>query len=253
MEIFKYKDLIKELVVRDIKVKYKKSVLGILWSILNPLLMMIVLSIVFSEVFTSSTKNFPLYLITGQVIFNFFSEATNMSMMSILGNGGLIKKVYLPKYIFPLSKTLFGLVNLIFSLVAVFIVILFTKQKIGISSLFIPLLFIYITIFSLGIGFILSSTAVFFRDIIHLYGILLIVWNYLTPVFYPLEIVPDKYRNFISLNPMTYYVDYFRKILLYNEIPDLNLNFICFFVSVISLLIGILIFKKNQNKFILFI
>ena len=176
-----------------------------------------------------------------------------MSMMSILGNGGLIKKVYLPKYIFPLSKTLFGLVNLIFSLVAVFIVILFTKQKIGISSLFIPLLFIYITIFSLGIGFILSSTAVFFRDIIHLYGILLIVWNYLTPVFYPLEIVPDKYRNFISLNPMTYYVDYFRKILLYNEIPDLNLNFICFFVSVISLLIGILIFKKNQNKFILFI
>jgi len=224
MEIFKYKDLVKELVVRDIKVKYKKSVLGILWSILNPLLMMIVLSI-----------------------------ATNMSMMSILGNGGLIKKVYLPKYIFPLSKTLFGLVNLIFSLIAVFIVILFTKQKIGISSLFIPLLFMYITIFSLGIGFILSSTAVFFRDIIHLYGILLIVWNYLTPVFYPLEIVPDKYRNFISLNPMTYYVDYFRKILLYNEIPDLNLNFICFFVSVISLLIGILIFKKNQNKFILFI
>jgi len=147
MEIFKYKDLIKELVVRDIKVKYKKSVLGILWSILNPLLMMIVLSIVFSEVFKSSTKNFPLHLITGQVIFNFFSEATNMSMMSILGNGGLIKKVYLPKYIFPLSKTLFGLVNLIFSLVAVFIVILFTKQKIGISSLFIPLLFIYITIF----------------------------------------------------------------------------------------------------------
>ena len=253
MELFKYKDLIKELVVRDIKVKYKKSVLGILWSILNPLLMMIVLSIVFSEIFKSSTKNFALYLITGQVIFNFFSESTNMSMMSILGNGGLIKKVYLPKYIFPLSKTLFGLVNLIFSLIAVFIVILFTKQKIGISSFFIPLLFIYVTIFSLGIGFILSSTAVFFRDILHLYSILLIVWNYLTPVFYPLEIVPYKYRNFISLNPMTYYVEYFRKILLYNEIPDLNLNFICFFVSIISLVIGILVFRKNQNKFILFI
>ena len=234
MELFKYKDLIKELVVRDIKVKYKKSVLGILWSILNPLLMMIVLSIVFSEIFKSSTKNFPLYLITGQVIFNFFSESTNMSMMSILGNGGLIKKVYLPKYIFPLSKTLFGLVNLIFSLIAVFMVI-------------------YVTIFSLGIGFILSSTAVFFRDILHLYSILLIVWNYLTPVFYPLEIVPYKYRNFISLNPMTYYVEYFRKILLYNEIPDLNLNFICFFVSIISLVIGILVFRKNQNKFILFI
>ena len=209
MELFKYKDLIKELVIRDIKVKYKKSVLGVLWSVLNPLLMMIVLTVVFSEVFKSSISNFPLYLITGQVIFNFFSEATNMSMMSVLGNGSLIKKVYIPKYIFPLSKTLFGLVNLVFSLIAVMIVFIFTKQNVGITVVFILLLFIYVTIFSLGIGFILSSTAVFFRDILHLYSILLIVWNYLTPVFYPLEIVPNKYRSFIFLNPMTYYVDYF--------------------------------------------
>ena len=111
--LLKYKDLLFELVLRDIKVKYKKSVLGVLWSVLNPLLMMIVLTVVFSEVFKSSISNFPLYLITGQVIFNFFSEATNMSMMSVLGNGSLIKKVYIPKYIFPLSKTLFGLVNLV--------------------------------------------------------------------------------------------------------------------------------------------
>ena len=196
--LLKYKDLLFELVLRDIKVKYKKSVLGVLWSVLNPLLMMIVLTVVFSEVFKSSISNFPLYLITGQVIFNFFSEATNMSMMSVLGNGSLIKKVYIPKYIFPLSKTLFGLVNLVFSLIAVMIVFIFTKQNVGITVVLIPLLLLYIFLFSFGIGLILASTAVFFRDILHLYGILLVIWNYLTPVFYPMEIIPDKYVLFIN-------------------------------------------------------
>lgn len=251
--LLKYKDLLFELVLRDIKVKYKKSVLGVLWSVLNPLLMMVVLTVVFSEIFKSSISNFPLYLITGQVIFNFFSEATNMSMMSVLGNGSLIKKVYIPKYIFPLSKTLFGLVNLIFSLVAVMIVFIFTKQNIGITVVFTPLLLLYIFLFSFGIGLILASTAVFFRDILHLYGILLVIWNYLTPVFYPMEIIPDKYIMFINCNPLTYYVTYFRKILIYNEIPDLNLNLICLFISIISVIIGLVIFKKNQNKFILYV
>ena len=177
MNIFKYKDLLFELVLRDIKIKYKKSILGVLWSVLNPLLMMIVLTIVFSEIFKSSINNFPLYLITGQVIFNFFSEATNMSMVSILGNGSLIKKVYIPKYIFPLSKTVFGLVNLIFSLIAVIIVFLFTKQSIGIATIFIPISLFYTFLFSFGIGLILASTAVFFRDMLHLYGVLLIICN----------------------------------------------------------------------------
>ena len=253
MNIFKYKDLLFELVLRDIKIKYKKSILGVLWSVLNPLLMMIVLTIVFSEIFKSSINNFPLYLITGQVIFNFFSEATNMSMMSILGNGSLIKKVYIPKYIFPLSKTVFGLVNLIFSLIAVIIVFLFTKQSIGIATIFIPISLFYTFLFSFGIGIILASTAVFFRDMLHLYGVLLIIWNYLTPVFYPMEIVPDKYINFINFNPLTYYVTYFRKILIYNEIPDINLNLICLSISLISIILGIIIFKKNQNKFILYV
>lgn len=253
MNVIKYKDLLFELILRDIKVKYKKSILGILWSVLNPLFMMIVLTIVFSEIFKSSISNFPLYLITGQVIFNFFSEATNMSMMSILGNGSLIKKVYIPKYIFPLSKTLFGLINLIFSLIAVIIVFIFTRHMMGMTVIFTPLLLIYIFLFSFGIGLILASTAVFFRDILHLYGILLIIWNYLTPVFYPMEIIPEKYEKFINLNPLTYYVLYFRKILIYNEIPDITLNLICFSISVISVMFGIFIFRKNQNKFILYV
>ena len=130
---------------------------------------------------------------------------------------------------------------------------LFTKQSIGIATIFIPISLFYTFLFSFGIGLILASTAVFFRDMLHLYGVLLIIWNYLTPVFYPMEIVPDKYINFINFNPLTYYVTYFRKILIYNEIPDINLNLICLSISLISIILGIIIFKKNQNKFILYV
>ncbi len=161
----KYKSLLNELVLRDIKVKYKRSVLGILWTLLNPLLTMIVLTIVFSNLFRYDIENFPVYLITGQVMFNFFSEATSMAMGSIIGNAALIKKVYIPKYIFPLSRVLSSYVNLLFAL------IVFINIKITVAILFVPLSFIYILIFSIGIGFLFSSIYVFFRYSQLLYGV----------------------------------------------------------------------------------
>ena len=249
----KYYDLIIELVIRDIKVKYKRSVLGLIWSILNPLLMMSVMTIIFSSIFKSNIKNFPVYLISGQVIFNFFSEATNMSMISIIGNGELIKKVYVPKYIFPLSKVLFSLVNLIFSLIAVMIVCIATKLEIGTTIFMFPLPILYVFIFSLGIGLILSSYAVFFRDLLHLYSVLLMLWMYLTPIFYPITIVPEKFITFIKLNPIYYYVEYFRSILLYNKVPTLSLNLICLGYSFFFLILGIFVFSKKQDDFILYI
>ena len=129
--LMKYRHLISELVMRDIKVKYKKSILGLLWTLLNPLLTMIVLTIVFSNLFRFDIENYPVYLITGQVMFNFFSEATNLAMMSINDNAQLIKKVYIPKYIFPISKCLSSFVNLIFSLIEVSALIVFMKIPIN--------------------------------------------------------------------------------------------------------------------------
>lgn len=176
---YKYRYLLSELVFRDIKLKYRKSYLGILWSTLNPLLMMVVLTVVFSSLFQSDIKNFPVYLMTGQLIFNFFSEATNVAMTGIVGNAGLIKKVYIPKYIFPLSRILSSFVNLLFSIVALLLIMIVTKVTFNVSMLlfFVPL--IYVLLLSIGVGLILSTYSVFFRDILHLYGVFTLALMYM--------------------------------------------------------------------------
>lgn len=250
---FKYYDLIIEMVSRDIKIKYKKSILGFAWSILNPLLMMLVMTVVFSTLFKSDIPNFPMYLLTGQVLFGFFSESTNMSMTSILGNAGLIKKVYIPKYIFPLSKVMFGFTNMLFSLVAVLIVGLITKTKFSISILLFPLPLIYIFIFALGISLILAVYAIFFRDLLHLYGILILIWTYLTPIFYPVSILPNYLQKTVIFNPMYVFINNFREIVLYGKIPTLHSNILCLFYAFLSIGIGIVVFYKNQDKFIFYI
>ena len=249
----KYKNLLNELIVRDIKVKYKRSILGILWTLLNPLLSMFVLTIVFSNLFRYDIENFPVYLITGQIMFNFFAESTSMAMGSILGNASLIKKVYIPKYIFPLSRVLSSFVNLLFALISVIIIMIFMKVKITVSILFVPIAFMYILIFSIGMGLLLSSLNVFFRDIQHLYGVVLTAWTYLTPIFYPVEIIPEQFKWLIEINPIYYMISYFRECVLYGNIPSLQLNIICMIACLISIIAGLLAFYKNQDKFILYI
>lgn len=251
--LLKYKHLIKELVMRDIKVKYKKSILGFLWTLLNPLLTMVVLTIVFSNLFRFDIENFPVYLITGQVMFNFFSEATNMAMLSINDNAQLIKKVYIPKYIFPISKVLSSFVNLLFSLVAVFLIVIFMKIPIRISSIYSIMSLMYILIFAAGIGLILVSLNVFFRDVQHLYGVLLTAWMYLTPIFYPANIIPKQFEWLISLNPLFYMVQHFRATILYGVIPSFELNSICFMNAAGAFILGLFIFYKAQDKFIMHI
>ena len=159
-ELIKYHNLVEELVIRDIKTKYRRSVLGLIWSMLNPLLMMMITAMVFSQLFRFEIKNFALYLLTGQIVFTFYSEATNFAMGSILQNGSLIKKVYVPKYLFPLSRVASCGVNLCFTLPAMLVIILYTKHPLDLNILFavIPLLLLFL--FCLGIGILLSALAV---------------------------------------------------------------------------------------------
>ena len=251
--MFKYIDLLNELVIRDIKIKYKRSFLGVLWSVLNPLLMMVVMSVVFSTMFQSSIPNFPMYLIIGQILFSLFSEVTNMAMMSIIYNGGLIKKVYIPKYIFPLSKALFALSNLFFSLIAVILVALFTKLQLHWELFFVLIPIILLFFFSLGIGLVLASYVVFFRDISHLFQIVLMIWTYLTPIFYPVTILPGNIIKYILYNPMFCYITFARDLILKGEFSDFKIIFLCFMYSIISMLLGMYVFRKNENKFIFYI
>lgn len=252
-KFWKYRELLKELVIRDLKLKYRRSFLGYLWSLLNPLFMMIVIDAVFSNVFRMDIENFPVYLITGQVIFNFFSESTNMAMTSIISNGTLIKKVNLPKYIFPISKVLSSFVNLFFSLMAVVIVMLATRTPVHPSLILFPTALLYILIFCIGMGLILSVVAVYFRDLLHLYGIVLMAWTYFTPIFYPVASLTPKMRFLMRFNPMFHFVEYFRNTVFYGSFPTLRSNLVCATFAFTALLIGVIIFKKKQDNFVLYI
>lgn len=247
----RYKWLLYELVIRDLKIKYRRSVLGYLWSLLNPLLMMIVLTVVFSTLFRFDIPNYPVYLLSGQLIYSFFSESTNMAMSSILNSASLIKKVYIPKYIFPVSRVLSSFVTLIFSLLAMLIVMLVTQVKFTWVILLFPIPLFYILLFSIGMGLILSVLAVYFRDTIHLYGVLLSAWMYLTPIMYPFSMVPDYVKKFILLNPMYYFVEIFRQIVLYGEVPSIEMHLICIAFALLTIIVGLVIFYKNQKNFIL--
>lgn len=249
----KYRFLLEDMVVRDIKLKYRRSVIGLLWSILNPLLMMIVITAVFQNLFRFEIENFAVYYLTGWVVFNFVTEATSGAMTSILGASALIRKVYIPKYIFPMQKCIFSFVNMLFSLAALFVVMLVLKVEFTWNLLLIPVPLILALVFSIGLGMILSTVAVFFRDMIHLYGIFTMVWMYLTPIIYPEEILVGVMQTIMKLNPLYYYVDYFRQLTLYGTLPGVQELLVMCGCSAVSLLLGVAVFKKKQDRFILFI
>lgn len=251
---FSYSELFKQLVIRDIKLKYRRSYLGYLWSILNPLMLMTVLLVVFSNLFKFDIPNFPLYLLSGQILFNFMVEATSLSVTSITGNGSLLKKVYVPKYIFTVSKVGSSLVNLVFSFGALFIVMLITRAEISISIIFIPFVLLQVFIFSLGLGLWLASISVFFRDIQYLWGVFVTMWMYLTPIFYPVTIISEEYQSiYRNINPMFSYIDQFRQVILNAQFPELNSTLLGSFFALATLILGSWYFNKKQDEFILYI
>ena len=249
--VLAYKNLLKELVRRDVKTKYRRSVLGMLWSVLNPLGMMIIMSIVFSHVFRSNIENFPVYLMCGQVIFNFYNEASTVAMSSVLGNASLIKKVYVPKYLFPVSKVCSCFVNLVTSFIALVIVIVATGTKLSWTALLVFIPVIYVFVFSLGMGLMLSALVVTFRDLQHLYGILITAWMYMTPIFYPVDMLPEWVADLVRLNPLANFIEMFRDVILYNVVPSGILQAKCIVSCVVALGLGFWIFYKQQDTFIL--
>jgi len=249
----RFKHLLRLLVRRDFVTKYRKSVLGVLWSLLNPLLTMLITTLVFSHVFRFDIENFPVYFLSGQMIFMFFSESTSQAMNSIMGNGQIIKKVYVPKYIFPVSRVLSSLINVGFSFIAFLLVFIFTGVAFNWTMLLLPIPILYTFVFALGVSLILSSLAVFFRDLTYLYGVLLTLWQFMTPIFYPVSMIPEQLLPFYGLNPMYHFVDYFRELALNGRIPDLWSNMVCIGFSLSALCVGIYVFKAKQDRYILYI
>lgn len=251
---YRYRNLLKQLVVRDIKLKYRRSVLGYFWSVLNPLLIMLIMVAVFSSIFRSDVENFPLYLLSGQILFNYFSDATNGAIQSVTGAGGLMKKAYVPKYIFTLSKVTSTLVTMLLSMIALILVAVVTKAPVSWKYVFICIPVLELYLFCAGMGLFLAQAAVFFRDVQYIFSVLLTGWMYLTPIFYPVKILPDTLAFVVTrLNPMSLYIEQFRLIVMYGMFPAPRLalyGLICAFAALVP---GVLFFWKNQDRFILYI
>ncbi|NLU51725.1 MAG: ABC transporter permease [Clostridiaceae bacterium] len=245
----KYSFLLAQLVRRDFKIKYRGSALGVLWSVLNPLLNMIVLSIVFNQVF-KAVGNYKMYLLSGLVIFNFFSEATNSAIGAVINNFGLITKVYFPKIILPFSKTLSSGINLVFSVLVFLILGNILGLKAWWGYLLIPYVLLCLLIFSSGVSFILSALQVFFRDVQYLYGVLLTIWMYSTPILYPIDIIPENLIALFKVNPLYICIDFLRQITLESIIPPIQSFLYCAFWALGSFVVGVVFFVQAQDKFI---
>ena len=253
-EIYEYRDLVKELVSKDLKLKYRRSFLGYVWSILNPLGIMLVMVVVFSSMFRWDINYYPVYLIIGQTMFNYMNQGTTHSMYSILDNASLLKKIYIPKYIFTFSKVTSDLVDFMFSMGAIFLVMIVTRVPFSLNLFWVPVVALELYLFTLGLGIFLAQASVFFRDIQYIYAVILTAWTYLTPIFYPESMLPE-WLHFIVVrfNPMFYYVKQMRQVIIEQSCPDPKLLCTGFICGILFITIGGLFFRRNQSKFILYV
>lgn len=249
----RYGFLIKQLVSRDFKTKYKRSVLGYLWSFLNPLLTMLVQYIVFSQLFKSDIENFPIYLLSGIVLFSFFTEGVGQGLTAILANASLITKVYVPKYIYPVTKVVSSSINLFISLIPLLLVVLLTGQEITKAIVLLPFPLFCLLIFCIGMSFILSTAEVFFRDTQYLWGVVTLAWTYATPLFYPEDIISEQFRFIQTYNPMYHFIKFTRIILMEGVSPAPEEYLYCLLFAFGTLVVGAAVFKKYQNRFVLYI
>ena len=251
----KYRELFFQLVAREIKIKYRRSILGYLWSVLNPLLIMIVMIIVFSNMFRANIQYFPVYLLIGHTLFNFMTTATSKSLTSVIENASLLKKIYIPKYIFTLAAVTSELVNFFFMLGALIIVIIATGVPVTGRIVFTIIPIIQIYIFCIGLGLFLAQATVFFRDIIYIWSVITTAWLYLSAIFYPVNVLPDNIHFLVTkLNPLYFYIAMFRNF----TIGGPNMGSLDFAIrgavaAGLMLIIGLISFSFSKKKFILYL
>ena len=249
----RYGFLIRQLVSRDFKTKYKRSALGMAWSFLNPLLTMSVQYVVFSTLFQSDIPNYPVYLLSGIVFFNFFSEAVSMGMTSITGNASLIKKVYMPKYIYPVSRILSSLVNFALAIIPLLLVMLITGTAFTPALLLLIFDMLCLLGFVTGMSLLLTTAMTFFQDTQFLWGVVSMMWMYLTPLFYPESIIPAQFLTVYHMNPMYQYITFARICIIDGVSPEPMAYLWCILSSLVVLGLGILTFKRHQDKFVLYL
>lgn len=249
VSLFRYKDLIYQLVRRDIVARYKRSVLGVAWTMLNPLGIMLVMTVVFSNVF-GRMEDYPVYLLIGLICWTMFSQSTNFAMNSTVWGSKLLQQIYLPRTSFVVSTIFSSMVNFFLSLIPLIIIMLITGVPIRVTMLLLPIAMLLLGAFTLGIGFLMATLAVFFPDVAEIYPVLMRAWMYMTPIIVPETVLQDVLGGWIlRLNPLYYVVNIFRKLIYYGTFPDWLDWGIAALISISILIIGWIIFCKKADSF----
>ncbi len=248
-ELYRYRDLIWALVGRDLKVRYRRSVLGFLWTMLQPLLMMGVLNLVFSSIFRFPLKNYPVYALSGLLFWNFFQQSIVASMNSLRANSLILQKLPVPMAVFPVATVISGLINLLFAMVPLFAILLVTGHSLGGQLAFLPISILLAAVFTLGAGLLLAPLAVFFTDVVELVNVFLMLLFYLTPIIYPTSVV--KHHSFywvIRFNPARSILEVFRDPIYLGKIPPLSHLTVSMIVALLALAVGAWAFRKSADR-----
>ena len=249
LSLLKYRELIYQFTARSITARYKRSVIGVAWTMLNPLMTMIVLTLVFSQLFRWNVPNYPIYVLSGLIIWNFFSHTTSSAMGEMIWSGGLLNRIFVPKSVFAVSAVGTGLVNLGLSLIPLLLIMIVLGTKITPAILVLPFSILLLSIFSLGVGLILATAVVYFADMIPVYEVILTIWFYATPIIYPIEVVPENLLWLFRLNPMLYLLQIFRDPLFLGVVPEWPVWAIAAGFAFTAFLAGGLIFTARSNEY----
>ena len=248
-ELFNYRYLLGQLVRRDVTTRYKRSVLGVAWTMLNPLGTMLILTFVFSNFFRSEVQHFPVYILSGLLAWNFFTQATNAAISGLVWGGSLLKRIYIPSTVFGVSAIGTALVNMVMSLVPLVIVMIIDGATFHLSMLFLPVSILLLTGFTLGFGLFISSLAVFFPDVGEMYQVLLTGWMYLTPVIYPDTLISAQLLPIFKLNPMYWMVKMFRLPIFEGRFPTFPEVLPAIVWSLGMLIVGWLFFTSRSEEY----
>ncbi|MBM6676695.1 ABC transporter permease [Olsenella uli] len=251
--------ILEQLVSKDFKLRYRRSVLGVIWSVLNPLLMMIIMSFVFSYFLRgSNVENYPLYLIVGNITFSLMNESTSSGLRSIIDAAPLLKKVKVDRWVFPVQKVFSAAFNFSFSLIAVAIVMLFFRVMPTWHILWMIPALALLMVFCMGVSLLIGALAVFFRDMIHLWSVVITAWTYLTPIFWDISLLTNSNAPWfviavVKLNPMYNYLEMMRCAIVYQSSPEPLVIALAALWAVLALIAGLIVFRKTEHKFILYI
>jgi homopolymeric O-antigen transport system permease protein len=249
LALITYRELIIQFISRSIKTRYKRSLLGVVWTMLNPLLTMAILTLVFSNLFRFSVEAYPVYILCGLTAWNFFSSSTNAAMGDMVWSGRLLSRIYVPKSVFAVSAIGTGLVNLLIALIPLFFITILLGLKITPAVLVMPVAILFLAMFALGIGLLLSAAAVYFGDMIPVYEVFLILWMYATPIIYPIDIIPANLVWIFKLNPMYYLVTLFREPLYSGVVPGLSFWLIGGGCALVALILGSIVFTSKSQDY----